>query len=203
MPLTPGPKPLDPHRLEMLLGEAAEALDRPVFVLHDNAVLAWTNAAGRRLLAAPGAVWRHDGDGRIVPSDPSALPEWRRALASAPTTGELAGRLPAAHLRRLDAPDPDQPSRLLLLMPGADAAVINNASWADYARSFALSATEAALLPALAGAERLSQVALGLGVPLVALRRPLRSIRRKTQHSALADLRRELRALPPLQPPRA
>ncbi|MCE2917444.1 MAG: hypothetical protein ACOVOT_12360 [Rubrivivax sp.] len=199
MPHPTGPDPLDARGLDAALGEAAHWLDRPLVVLRRDATLVWANACAHRGLIGPDSPWRRDPQGRVVPGDDRAWPVWLQALERADDTAtELSDALPAGTLRSLGAPAGSREAWLLLLPTSVDAGS-SRVSWADFARSFALSAEEAALLPALAGAQPLAQTAATMGLSVPALRGPLRAVLRKTQLPSLTLLRRQLQALPPLR----
>jgi hypothetical protein len=201
----------DPRWLDTALAHAADALDRPLLVLHRDARLVWCNAAARALLDAAGGDWTLGPDTRLEPRAPLPQLAWRRALdigqrpAGPLELARFDAMLPPGRLMPLGSePIADDTSWLLLLPakprpPAAQRGGAAAPALADYARRFELDGSELALLPPLAGPAPLRQLARELRMSPSTLRRRALGICRKVQLDGLPALRRELAGLPPLR----
>jgi DNA-binding CsgD family transcriptional regulator len=178
----------------------ADALDWPLVLLDDEALVHHANCSGRTLLAR-GQPLQLDAQQRVQPAAPSHRPDFRLALQAA-AAGEMRHcRWPGrpggigATLRPL-APLPSGERLVLLELKPAHVAAPRPDVGA-FAQAHELSAQQQRLLQALAQGHSTVQMAAGLGLPASTLRGRLLALRRKTGHADNDALRRTLWALPP------
>lgn len=181
----------------------ADALDWPLVLLDDHAVVHHANGSGRAVLAR-GQPLQVDAQQRLQPAAPSHRPDFRLALKAA-AAGEMREcRWPGrpggigATLRPL-APMPGGQMLLLLeLKPAAPAAGARRLDVAAFAQAHGLPGVQQQLLQALAEGRSVAQMAADMAMPASTVRGRLLALRRKTGHADNDALRRTLWALPPM-----
>jgi DNA-binding CsgD family transcriptional regulator len=184
----------------LLLGRLADALPWPLVVLARDGRAVQTNSSGERVLTQARLLCR-DAQGRVMPVAAKHRALFRTALARAlggefvplrgmGTPSELLGSisfLPSESTALKDR------QVLLVLSPRAG----SGHDVAAYAQARALTPAESRVLALLAEGLDAAASARELAVSAATVRAHLRSVRRKTGHANLANLRKEVTRLPP------
>lgn len=198
------PADIGPKPPPQILALVADTLAWPLLLLRGDGTLIHANLAARRMLEQQRPLLLGPKQ-RVQPSDTALRPGFQAALATAllahapaqllqwPTP---AGRLGVTVSALRDEAADEHPLLLVALSPEPGSLADLHA----YAALRGLSEAETRVLMHLARGDSSAKAAAALGVSAATVRSQTVSLRRKTGHPSVAELMRDLAALPPLAP---
>ena len=186
-----------------VLGLVSDALAWPLLLLRRDGSLTHANLAARQMLRQHRPLTL-TAKGRVQPADSARRAKFQAALSAAfdapadrpPQQLQWAlqgGRVNLSLTALIEPPD-DQRLLLLALSPQEG----RMADLHAYAALHGLSEAETRVLLHLARGDSSAKAAAALGVSAATVRSQTVSLRRKTGHPSVAELMRDLAALPPL-----